>query len=63
MLDNIIPLHYDLNTAGGNDGNYRDEVFMYNSEDDEWTTVGQMSMRRSDHGMSLVPGNITNFCV
>ena len=60
--------HHNLNsacTAGGYDGNSvsTNGVHLYNSEDDEWTTVGQMSTGRNDHAMSLVPGNVRDFCL
>ena len=53
-------------TAGGytdNYGSYTDEVLLYNSEEDEWTTVGHMSKARTWHAVSLVPGNIVDHCL
>ena len=48
--------------AGGHSGSYHDEVLLYNSEDDEWTTVGHLATARANHGMSLVPADIADFC-
>ena len=39
-----------------------DEVLLYKSEEDEWSTVGQLSTPRYFHGMSLVPGRTMDFC-
>ena len=53
-------------TAGGQDyaWNYFTDVLIYNSEDDEWTTVDHLSTARGWHGMSLVPANNTvDFCL
>ena len=38
------------------------EVLLYNSEEDEWSTVGHLSTPRYFHGMSLVPGSTMDFC-
>ena len=58
---------YNLNsrcTAGGfSNSGYRDEVLLYNSEEDEWTTVGRLSIARHYHAMSLVPKETADFCV
>ena len=40
-----------------------DEVLLYNSEEDEWTTVGHLSTPRVYHAMSLVPGSTADFCL
>ena len=52
-------------TAGGSTGigSPTDEVLLYNSEEDKWTTVGHMSTDRVGHGMSLVPGSTADFCI
>ena len=59
--------HYNLHSwqfAGGYTGStLSDEVLLYNSEDDEWTTVGHLSAGRNDHAMSLVPRNTVDFCL
>ena len=51
--------------AGGWDDNnsLTDEVLLYNSEEDEWTTVGHLSTARYYHGMSLVPANTVDHCL
>ena len=60
-------INYNVNsdcTAGGWTGSsYTDDVLQYNSEEDEWTTVGHLSTARSEHGMSLVPASIADFCL
>ena len=62
-MDNVEH-YYNGNSypAGGSTGSTTDEVLLYNSEEDEWTTVGHMSTPRAEHGMSLVPANIADFC-
>ena len=54
-----------LCTAGGwsTEGDYHDEVLLYNSEEDEWSTVGHLSTARSSHAISLVPGNTVDLCL
>ena len=56
---------YNLNcrTAGGWNRNWFTDVLIYNSEEDEWTTVGHLSTARSFFGMSLVPGDTVDFCL
>ena len=60
-------INYNVNsdcTAGGWTGSsYTDDVLQYNSEEDEWTTVGHLSTARGWHGMSLVPGSTADFCL
>ena len=62
-----ILCHYNNNSwwsAGGYNGSsYIDEVLLYNSEEDEWTTVGHLSTARAYHAMSLVPGSTADFCL
>ena len=36
---------------------------IYNSEEDEWTGVGHLSVGRDYHAMSLVPSSTVDFCV
>ena len=36
---------------------------IYNSEEDEWTTTGHLSIGRDYHAMSLVPSSTVDFCV
>ena len=53
-------------TAGGytgDYGSYTDEVLLYNSAEDEWTTVGHMSEARRWHAVSLVPGDTVDHCL
>ena len=51
-------------SAGGHDGNYLTDVLIYDSGEDEWTTVGQMSTARGyGHGMGLVPKETADYCV
>ena len=50
-------------TAGGWNRNWFTDVVIYDSEEDEWTTVGHLSTARSFHGISLVPGNTVDFCL
>ena len=65
-----ILCHNNLNswcTAGGRTTDslthWTDEVLLYNSEEDEWTTVGHLSTARYYHGMSLVPANTVDHCL
>ena len=44
-------------------GSPTDEVLLYNSEEDEWTTVGHLSTARVYHAVSLVPANTTDYCL
>ena len=48
---------------GGYNGNYYSEVMIYDSEKDQWTTVGKFARSRSGHTMSLVPKETANYCV
>ena len=60
-------INYNVNsdcTAGGWTGSsYTDDVLLYNSEEDEWTTVGHLATARGWHGMSLVPANTVDLCL
>ena len=64
-MDNVEH-YYNGNSypAGGWTGSTTiDEVLLYNSAEDEWTTVGHLSTARSGHGMSLVPANTADHCL
>ena len=53
----------DVSIAGGRDSGYKTDVDFYNSEEDEWTTVGHMSTARGFHAISLVPKETADYCV
>ena len=70
VLDNIVLIKILPPVAGGlfypsptYSTVYHDEVLMYNSEEDKWTTVGHLSTARIYHAMSLVPGNTADHCL
>ena len=65
MLDNVITYIIIIILTPGGWGNrdWHTDVVMYNSEEDTWTTVGQMAQKRSIFGVSLVPSNTVDFCL
>ena len=50
-------------TGGYGNGGYGTDVLKYDSEADEWSTVGQLAIGRYFHGMSKVPLNTSDYCV
>ena len=52
-----------VQTGGQTNDEHLRDILIYDSTKDEWTKTGDLFMGRSEHALSLVPGDIEEHCI